>query len=173
MVALASLLPPNPARYPIPGLRKEQEPRGRRVHPNEDNPMMVTVRLPQCLGFRFFNSSICANASAECRRAFYLKHRPIGLHLCDTGRRARGRFHYSPRRRLRRLRQMAQLKRATICAGNECMTYPPMKSAFQFAFVSARLREREKNGFVHRTAFLAPQFPPDAPMVASSTPGSA
>jgi hypothetical protein len=47
--------------------------------------------------------SICANASAECRRALYLKHRPIGLHLCDTGRRARGRFHRSPRRRLRGL----------------------------------------------------------------------
>jgi hypothetical protein len=51
----------------------------------------------------FGSRSICANASAECRRASYLKHRPIGLHLCDTGSRARGPFHRSPRRRLRGL----------------------------------------------------------------------
>jgi hypothetical protein len=70
---------------------------------------------PQCLGFRSNGAqSICANASAACRRAPYFEHRPIRFHFCDRGTRARGQFHHSPRRKLRDLRQMAQLKRATI-----------------------------------------------------------
>src|SRR6266404_4751454 len=119
VVALASLLLPTRQGYPIPGLGKEQVPRRRRSQrcrlvsqlfwQDEDDTDFALQNI-RANGFR----SICANASAECPRALYLKHRPIGLHLCDTGRRARGRFHRSPRRRLRRLRQMAQLKRATI-----------------------------------------------------------
>jgi hypothetical protein len=53
------------------------------VHPDDDDRRSwCRCGSPQWLSFRFNGAqSICANASAECRRTCYLKHRPIRLHL--------------------------------------------------------------------------------------------
>src|SRR6266478_2471123 len=119
VVALASLLLPTRQGYPIPGLGKEQVPRRRRSQrcrlvsqlfwQDQDDTDFALQNI-RVNGFR----SICANASAECPRALYLKHRPIGLHLCGTGRRARRRLHRSPRLILRRLLFLAQLEGAAM-----------------------------------------------------------
>jgi mono/diheme cytochrome c family protein len=55
------------------GLKREAELKPKRYLAARDCSVSRSVR------------STCANASAEYRCAFYLKHQPIRLHFCDTG----------------------------------------------------------------------------------------
>src|ERR1700694_1364149 len=129
--------------------------------------MMVPLRLPQMSRLRLnCAQSICATASAECRRAFCLKHRPIRLPVCDRGTRARGQSHHSPKMQTSRSLSDGASETGNHPAGNECMTYPPMKKKqvliFRIAGVcfgtTSRARE---DGFVHSlSSFLVSRHTP-------------